>query len=36
MRGFLMEWQTTRSVVRIDPALTALVRALDREETRGT
>ena len=35
MRGFLMEWQTTRSVVRIDPALTALVRALDREETAG-
>jgi DNA-binding transcriptional regulator YbjK len=35
MRGFLMEWQTTRSVVRIDPALTALVRALDREETGG-
>ena len=33
LRGFLMEWQTTRSVVRIDPALTALVRALDREET---
>jgi DNA-binding transcriptional regulator YbjK len=35
MRGFLMEWQTTRSVVRIDPALTALVRALNREEDVG-
>jgi AcrR family transcriptional regulator len=35
MRGFLMEWQTTRSVVRIDPALTALVRSLEREETTG-
>lgn len=32
MRGLLMEWQTTRSAVRIDPALTALVRALEREE----
>jgi len=36
MRGFLMEWQTTRSVVRIDPALTALVRALNREEDVGS
>jgi AcrR family transcriptional regulator len=33
MRGFLMEWQTTRSAARIDPALAALVRALQREET---
>jgi hypothetical protein len=32
MRGFLMEWQTTRSTELIDPALTALVRALEREE----
>jgi AcrR family transcriptional regulator len=32
MRGFLMEWQTSRSAVRIDPALSALVRALEREE----
>jgi AcrR family transcriptional regulator len=36
MRGFLMEWQTTRSVVRIDPALSALARALDREEDADT
>ncbi len=33
MRGLLMEWQTTRSAARIDPALNALVRALEREET---
>ena len=32
LRGFLMEWQTTRSSARIDPALAALVRALEREE----
>jgi AcrR family transcriptional regulator len=36
MRGFLMEWQTTRSAVRIDPGLAALSRALDREESAGT
>ena len=35
MRGFLMEWQTSHSTARIDPALTALVRALGREETAG-
>ena len=35
MRGFLMEWQTSRTTARIDPALTALVRALGREETAG-
>lgn len=33
MRGFLMEWQTSRSTLRIDPALAALVRVLEREET---
>lgn len=31
-RGLLMEWQTTRSTRRIDGALTALRRFLDREE----
>lgn len=32
MRGLLMEWQTTRESDRIELALTALTRALDREE----
>ncbi len=32
MRGFLMEWRTTRDGERIEAGLAALVRALDREE----
>lgn len=35
MRGFLMEWQTARNSARIELALAALVRALDREEADG-
>lgn len=34
MRGFLMEWRTTRDQARIDAGLTALRRALDEEESR--
>lgn len=35
MRGFLMEWRTTRDRARIDAGLAALVRALEREEAAG-
>jgi len=35
MRGFLMEWQTTRDPTEIEAGLTALVRALEREEAEG-
>jgi AcrR family transcriptional regulator len=34
MRGFLMEWRTTRNHVRIEAGLAALSRALDAEEAR--
>lgn len=33
MRGFLMEWQTTRRTERIERGLSALLRALEREES---
>jgi AcrR family transcriptional regulator len=32
-RGFLMDWRTTRETGRIEAALAALTRALDREES---
>jgi hypothetical protein len=32
MRGFLMEWRTTRDDDRIQAGLAALLRALEREE----
>src|SRR5947209_6794006 len=32
MRGFLMEWRTTRDATAIEAGLAALVRALEREE----
>ena len=35
LRGFLMDWRTTQETVRIDAALEALARALDREEAAG-
>lgn len=35
MRGFLMEWRTSRDREAIDAGLEALVRALDREESAG-
>jgi AcrR family transcriptional regulator len=35
-RGFLMDWRTTGETVRIDAALEALARALDREEAAGS
>lgn len=35
-RGFLMDWRTTGETVRIDPALEALARMLDREEATGS
>lgn len=35
MRGFLMEWRTTRDGDRIQAGLAALLRALEREEAAG-
>lgn len=35
MRGFLMEWRTTRDSARISAGLEALSRALEREESAG-
>jgi AcrR family transcriptional regulator len=35
MRGFLMEWQTTRDSAVVEAGLAALVRALEREEAAG-
>ncbi|GAA0572914.1 TetR/AcrR family transcriptional regulator [Paractinoplanes ferrugineus] len=35
MRGFLMEWRTTRDESRIEAGLAALTRALDSEEARA-
>jgi AcrR family transcriptional regulator len=35
LRGLLAEWRTTHDMANIAPALTALARALDREEKAG-